>query len=186
MVHVPVHSNLGFCTSSHRLNFKGDLHYSAKSCWDRFEQRKLLWCLNRCQKWTLYKILHRSWCSKKIITHNFSTKNIILKTEKIFFCNIWQHLKFYHTKIFFPLKNEKYRVRRYLGGVGVQNGRMVEKTSEMDSLVPLSMLINFLGQPITNIDLSSIFITRGGTWQVPPPLFRTVVILSFKQVRKQW
>ena len=75
-------------------------------------------------------------------------------------------------------------MRRYLGGVGVQNGRMVEKTSEMDSLVPLSMLINFLGQPITNIDLGSIFIDWGGELvKFPPPQSRTVVILSFKTGR---
>ena len=106
--------------------------------------------------------------SKKIRNIFFDEK-IILKTEKIIFGNISQHLKFYHTEMIFPLKNEKYRVRRYLGGVGVENGRMVEKTSEMDSLVPLSMLINFLGQPITNIDLSSIFIDWGGNYASSPP-----------------
>ena len=53
-------------------------------------------------------------------------------------------------------------VAQNIGGVGVQNSRMVEKTSEMGSLVAPRMLRNFLGQLITNIDLSSIFIDWGG------------------------
>ena len=42
------------------------------------------------------------------------------------------------------------------GGVGAPNSRVVGKTSEMDSLVALRMLINFLGQRTRNIGHSPI------------------------------
>ena len=45
----------------------------------------ILWCQNRCQKWILYKILHRYWYSKFFLTQNFSTKKNILKIKKYIF-----------------------------------------------------------------------------------------------------
>ena len=53
--------------------------------------------------------------------------------------------------VFLPKSDPKMStVAQNIGGVGVQIGRVVGKTSEMGSLVALRMLRNFLGQPITN------------------------------------
>ena len=62
-------------------------------------------------------------------------------------------------------------VAQNIGGVGVQIGRVVEKNSEMDSLVPQTMLTNFLEQRISISGHSSIFITWAGNYASSPPSF---------------
>ena len=59
-----------------------------------------------CEKWNLYKLLHRSSGPKIFPTFFFHRKNIILKMGKIFFWKIW----FFITEFWrFPFKLCKWK-----------------------------------------------------------------------------